>query len=283
MWRLYEKRFAEIADRYAGRMHEIEVTNEILVSHNWKTRSVLSDLRDTPLRMWQMARRYFPDEKLVVNDTKTLPYIGMEGYRHAYVMFLEGLLSKGATVDKIGIQHHMFCGMKNSHEADLPFFCKYYFDPVHTLRGLEILGELGKPLEITEVTIPTFGDGEDAEQLQADMLRIFYTMWFSTPQMENVVYWNTADGMAWADPTGAKDENNVRGGLFHNDMTPKLAALELKRLFDEEWHTEESLVTDENGCVTFRGFFGNYTAEVEGREHTFGLHRGQPTCADILL
>ncbi len=149
-----------------------------------------------------------------------------------------------------------------------------HFDPDLVIRGLDILSEFGRPLEITEVTIPTLGEGEEAEQLQADILRQLYTIWFATPRMDGAVYWNVADGTAVSVP--GWDENACRGGLFHHDMSPKLSALMLKRLFEEEWHTEEDLVTDAYGCVRFRGFFGDYTAETGNAQFTFGLHRAHP-------
>ena len=52
MWKLYEKRFAEIAERYAGRMYEFEVTNEMISTHGWTSCSVLAHERDTGIRMW---------------------------------------------------------------------------------------------------------------------------------------------------------------------------------------------------------------------------------------
>ena len=278
MWRLYEKRFLEIAERYAGELYEFEVTNEMLLSPAWIELgicSVLSEKRDTGLRMWQMARRYFSNEKLVINEAYNLPEIGKLGYKSQYFMMLETLLMQGASIDKIGVQNHIFCGSKAPQAETLPYHLRY-FDPALSIKGLDALSEFGKPLEITEITIPTFGEGEEAELLQADLLRELYTMWFATPQMETLVYWNTAEGMAWVNPLIGSNENNVRGGLFHNDMTPKLAAYELKRLFEEEWHTDETLVTDENGCVTFRGFYGEYDMEIDGERLSFGIHKGQP-------
>ena len=278
MWKFYEKRFAEIADRYIGKMSEFEVTNEMLLSSNWKPEdgcSILCRQYGAGMRMWEMARRYFPHEKLVINEASYLPTIGMQRYQSGYFLMLENMLMKGASIDVIGVQNHILCGARGPQEEQLPKYLKM-FDPMLYLEGLEVMSRFGKPLEITEVSIPTFGEGEEYEQLQADVLRELYTLWFASPQIETVQFWNTADGMAWVNPVSGSNENNVRGGLFHNDMTPKRAALELKRLFDEEWHTERTLVTDENGCVSFRGFYGDYRADLQNRTLRFGLHRDEP-------
>lgn len=282
MRRLYEKRFAEIAERYAGKMYEFEVTNELLDEWKWDAQSVLCQKKDTPLWAYELARKYFPNETLVINEANRTPEIGEQDYRSPYYMFIENLLLKGAPIDKIGIQNHIFCSTRYQ-QKDVIYNYLQYFDPEKLLKGLDCLSEFGKPLEITEITIPTFGESEEAEQLQADLLNRLYHLWFSVPQMETLVYWNTVVGMAYRRPDGASDENRVRGGIFHRDLTPKKAALELKRLFTEEWHTETTLVTDENGCASFRGFFGDYTAEIGGTTLTFGLHKKEKTQQNLII
>ena len=270
MWRLYEKRFAEIAERYSGRMYEFEVTNELISTYFWTTCSILANEKNIGLKMWDMARRYFPNEKLVINDSFPTGNFG-----YPYYLMVKDFLSNGASIDKIGSQYHIFSGVDGTPVAESMPKAINQFDPDVILCGLERWQEFGKPIEITEVTIPTAGEGEEAEKLQAEMLRALYTIWFATPHMESVVYWNVPDFTAAAEP--GWDENNCRGGLFNYDMTPKLAALELRRLFNEEWHTEEELVTDEQGFVRFRGFYGDYTASVGKESFSFGLHRAQPT------
>lgn len=282
MKRLYEKRFSEIAERYTGKMYEFEVTNELLDEWKWDAQSILCSKKDTPLWAYELARKYFPNEKLVINESNRTPEIGDQDYRSPYYMFIENLLLRGASIDKIGIQNHIFCSTRYRQE-DVIWNYLQYFDPEKLLDGLGYLSEFGKPLEITEITIPTLGEGEEAEQLQADLLRNLYRVWFSVPSMETIVYWNTVEGMAYRRPDGASDENRVRGGLFHRDLSPKAAALELKRLFEEEWHTEAELVTDENGCVSFRGFYGDYEASVAQKTLSFGIHKNNSTQQNLTV
>jgi hypothetical protein len=54
-------------------------------------------------------------------------------------------------------------------------------------------------------------------------------------------------------------------------MTPKKSGLMLKHLFDEEWRTDLTLTTDENGVATLRGFYGNYEVEANGSGAKFTL------------
>ena len=171
MWRLYEKRFAEIAERYEGRMYEVEVTNELISAHKWGDLcSVVANERDVGIKMWQMARKYFPNDKLLSNDAYPKD-VGLRMHNDQYYLMLKRWLSQGAPIDKIGVQNHIFCGMKGKDRIDYDILKRLdHFDPTIMLRGLDILSEFGKPLEITEVTIPTLGEGEEAEQLQADIL-----------------------------------------------------------------------------------------------------------------
>ena len=283
---LYEQRFAQIAERYAGKLYEFEVTNELLDEWKWELQSILCEKRDTPLWAYQLARKYLPNETLVINESNRVPEIAEQDYRSPYFLFIENLLAKGASIDKIGIQNHIFCGTKGPQETEIFRFLQY-FDPEKVLKGLGYLAEFGKPLEITEVTIPTFGDDEEAEALQADILQHLYRLWFSIPSMQTVVYWNTVEGMAYVKPNGISTENRVRGGLFHRDFTPKKSALALKSLFEKEWHTDLESVTDENGCVAFRGFYGDYDVTVSHNGQTktvmAAFHKGYDNVLEITL
>ena len=276
MFRLYEKRFREIAERYGnGKLYEVEVSNELLDEYRWTTQSVLCNRRDTPLWAWKMAERYFLNDTLVINEAQQLPSLAVHDYRAPYFLFLESLMNGGARIDKIGVQHHMFVGSHGPQETELPKYLKL-MDPENVIHGLQILSDFGKPLEITEVTVPTFlGD----EETQAELLRRLYEIWFATPLMESVVYWNTADGTAYVSPSGTANENNVHGGLFRNDLSPKQSAQMLKHLFGEVWHTELDLETDADGRISFRGFYGDYEARVGKTAARFGLRKGNGSVA----
>ena len=273
MMALYETRFAQIAERYAGKMYEFEVTNEFLDEYRWgNSCSALCGERDVLRWAYEQARKYFPNETLVLNEGPRIPEIALHDYRSYYFMMVDALLSKGASIDKLGVQNHIFCGARGPQEEVIFQFLQHY-DPQMLMRGWGYLGEFGKPMEVTEVTVPTFGDSAEAEQLQADVLSELYRLWFSIPGMETIVYWNTVEGTAYAKPDGSANENNVRGGLFHSDCSPKRSALAMRDLFEKVWHTEAEGVTDENGCITLRGFYGEYDADVEGKPFVMGIHQ----------
>ncbi len=277
MRRLYEKRFAEIAERYRGTMYEFEVINEMLCMPTWKRRSVLCDDPDIIEWAFRLAEKYLPGETLVINEANPISSVAWNNGGGYYAQ-IKDLLAKGTPVHKIGMQNHIFAGAclpagAYAGDVEITRQAEHNMNPDLYFRGLDKFSELGLPLEMTEVTVATLGEGDEAEELQADTLEMLYTIWFSIPAMETVVYWNTVDYMAFDDPKGGWNENNCRGGLFHRDLTPKKAALRLYDLFHKKWHTDLTLTTDENGVIAFRGFFGDYELEIDGVRYPLGLHK----------
>lgn len=277
----YEKRFAEISERYAGKLMEFEVINELLCY--WKG-SKLSTDKDILEWSFKTARKHFPNETLVINEGNQIHAANFQGFRSTYYMLIENALLKGCEIDKIGLQNHLFTGTQAKTDEQYDQSIKSGVtmnNPFGYYGGLDIFAEFGLPLEITEVTVPTFGDTEEDEQLQADMLELWYSIWFSHPAVDTVVYWNTAEGHTHVGDNW--NENNCRGGLFHSDLTPKKSALKLKELFSKIWHTGLELVTNENGEVDFRGFYGDYTATLDDFEIKISLHKGSQNDFEIAV
>ena len=277
MRELYEKRFREISERYCGKMFEFEVINETLCSPGWVDEgesSILSYKKDIVEWAFDLARKYFPNGTLVINEgAPELNVRAKEGYCAKYYLQLEKLLAKGTPIDKIGFQNHIFYAVELD-EGEQPsdeLIASYSnrMNPEDYFKSLDYLSDFGLPLEITECTIPTPGDDEEAELIQADLLETFYTIWFSIPKMETIVYWNSVDRTGYS--RNGWNENNCRGGLFHRDLTPKKSAERLYYLLNEKWHTELDLTTDENGRVDFRGFDGSYEIEIDGEIKTFDV------------
>ncbi len=276
MERLYEQRFAQIAERYSGKLYEVEVINELLCESGWKFKSVISSKRDIIEWSFALAKKYFKNDVLVINEGNPLIPTVEKGYRNAYFMMVDAALRRGTPIHKIGLQHHSFTGARATNEQEYMAAVEQgnpLFDPSVILRGLDIHAAHGVPLEMTEITVPTFGDTEEDELLQADLLDLIYTCFFSHPLMETAVYWNLPDGCAYNAAGRVWNENQCRGGLFHNDMTPKKAADRLYEMFNKRWHTDQELVTDKDGEISFRGFYGDYRAELDGEEQLFGIHK----------
>lgn len=86
-----------------------------------------------------------------------------------------------------------------------------------------------------------------------------------------------------AGPDSNWNENRCRGGIFHHDLTPKKAALALKKLITEDWHTSLTLTTDKEGYIDFRGFFGEYIVETENSSFQIGIHKNEDNRYEIMV
>ena len=260
-----ERRFSEIAERYADKIPTIEVTNEM----EWA--SGITKFYDEPdFVEWcfKTAERYFPNNQLVINEHTGLAWEDRCRATDKYYSYIEANMLKGARIDAIGMQYHLFNKRENEYEKT-----GTTLNPEKLYRHMDLYSGFGKPLQVTEVTIPAYSWEREDEELQAQILENLYTIWFSHPNVEQIVYWNLVDGYAhlW-DPNPERikasqgnmslGENYYYGGLFRFDMTPKPVFLKLKELFEKRWHTEEELLTDENGNASFRGFFGDYDIEI---------------------
>ena len=61
----------------------------------------------------------------------------------------------------------------------------------------------------------------------------------------------------------------------------KKSAERLYYLMNEKWHTDLELTTDENGEIEFRGFYGDYTAEIDDSAADFGIHKYEDNCTEL--
>jgi len=286
MEKLYEERIRQIAERFKGRMYEFEVINETFSEAWWKTQSVICNKRDLVEWAFALARKYLPDETLVINDAPEPKDIAAHDFRDKYFLQIEKCLLAGAEIDKVGMQYHIMELSTASNDTYYDAILKkpLRVDPVETLKAFDVLAELKLPIEVTEVTFPTFGETEEDEELQAEILKNLYTIWFSHPAIDAVIYWNQIEGYCYdSGPESNWNENRCRGGLFHHDLTPKKSALMLKKLTKEVWHTKETLTTDENGYIEFRGFYGEYEFNIDGAVRTFGLHKNDSGVCEIKL
>ena len=243
---LLEKRFRELAARYAHRIPMWEVTNETL--HWQKGRLNASSFYAEPdVVEWSFktAERYFASNKLIINEGR---------------------------IDSVGIQSHFWGDVKTAVAR-----AGRYYAPQFIFSYLDTYAQLGKPVQITEVTIPTYSGDPGDEALQAELLRNFYRIWFSHPAMEAIIYWNVPDGYAHGATPGdfSKGENTYYGGLCRFDMTPKPSYEVIRELFGREWRTD--LERDvSGGRMAFRGFHGTYEIEAtsNGRTVTREFHLG---------
>lgn len=257
-WHLLEQRFRQCSERYARRIPGWEVTNESYWGHS--TTKMYFD----PLfmeRSFGMAARLFPQNELICNEGGE-PFREPFHYnRNPYFMQIERAKLKGARIDTVGFQYHIWSNPENEAEV-VARQCNLE----NMFRVFDTFQDAFHcPMQMTEVTFPCHDpNSREAEDLQAELLKNLYTVWFSVPNMEAVIYWNLVDGYAYGAVPGDfnNGENRLAGGLMHFDLTPKPALKMLRHLFTEVWHTQGEAVSAADGSVAIKGFYGEYDVEV---------------------
>ncbi len=259
-----ERRFKEISERYANKIPTIEVTNEMY----WG-QGVTEFYTHPSFLEWsyKTADKYFPNNELVINEGTSEAWLYECKCVAPYYAYTEAAKLKGARIDAMGMQFHMFFSREEEIEKS-----KKLYNPIHLYNQMNLYSNLVDNLQITEITIPAYSNDPLDEEIQARLTEYLYTVWFSHPNMEQIIYWNLIDGYAYVqDPTPEAirrtqgnmtiGENVYYGGLLRYDMTPKPVYLTLDKLINKRWRTKLELYT-QNGKVSFRGFGGSYEIEV---------------------
>lgn len=261
-----ERRYQEICERYADKIPTIEVTNELLWESKYVAVPSIYEENDYLDFAFALAKKYFPKNQLAINEA---PFVWGENARTTdhYYSYAEAAMHRGNRIDAIGMQYHLFYKQDEIYQAT-----RKYLSPEWLYRHMDLYARFGKPLQVTEITIPAFSNDPENEAVQAELIEWLYSIWFSHPAMEQIIYWNLVDGYAYVnDPEKIKDsqgdmtigENMYYGGLFRFDMTPKPAFFAIQNLIKKKWHTDTSLVTDTEGRAKMRGFYGTYAFTVE--------------------
>lgn len=255
----YENRCREISERYRDKIPTIEVTNEMFWGDH-EGATVLYNQPDYVEWCFKTAEKYFPANQLCINEFTVMAWSDRCRALNPYYLYIENALLKGARIDAVGMQYHMFYRAEEEYAQTRPFY-----DPKNLYAHMDLFARFQKPLQVTEVTIPAYSDSEEDEQLQAEIITNLYRIWFSHKNMEQIVYWNLVDGYAYGAVQGDMKfgENYYYGGLLRFDMTPKPAYHAIKNLIQNEWHTEATLTADQSGNASFRGFYGDYDVIVE--------------------
>ena len=217
---------------------------------------------------FEKAEKYFPHNQLVINEYTDAFWGDNCRTTDRYYAYTEAAILKGARIDAIGAQYHIFESREREMEKS-----SYLYNPMELYNHMDMYSNLVNALQVTEITIPAYSSDKVDEEIQAELIKYLYTVWFSHPAMEQIVYWNLVDGYAYvANPTPEKirnsqgnmslGENVFYGGLLNFDLTPKPAYRMLDNLINKVWHTE--IYHDIAGSeYEFRGFYGKYEIEVQ--------------------
>ncbi len=237
-------------------IHMWDVINEVVImpifdhEENAITR-LCAKMGRVPLvkALFDQARAIDPDATLLLNDFNT-----SEKYRE----LIADCLAAGVDIDVIGIQSHQhqgFWGQEKLHEVLERF--EGFGKPIHFTENTFVSGDLMPPhiVDLNDWQVPEWPTTPEGEDRQArDFLAMIDTL-FAHPQVEAFTNWDFCDG-AWL---------GAPAGLVRLDGSHKPSYDALRQRIWQDWHTDVTLMTDENGCCTLEGFRGEYELCAEGK------------------
>ena len=248
---LFEKRVRELAERYGNRIQEWDVVNECIDQAN---RGIMPD--DYTFKTFAWAKKYFPENVRLSSNECDMCW----GPNLRYVEIVRDLVDRGARVDLVGVQMHIF---NQAH-------CKSIADgadshtPAKLNAVLDTLSLAERPIHVSEITISAPSDDEKGRAIQAVIARNLYRLFFAHPSVEAVTWWNAADGGA------APGEPSI-SGILDKNMEKKPVYYALDQLINHEWKTNLTVTADAQGRIHFRGFRGKYLLtwkDSNGKEQT---------------
>lgn len=259
-----EKRFGEISERYANKCERFDVVNEpsrvydvYMEGRETTWRNFILPEDDYCMWMFDLARKYFPANTLILNDTVGAVFHEFRGKYSGYYLNIKDLLSRGAKIDEIGLQCHL--GDRG---------CMNVYNGERLYNVLDTYATLGKPMNISEISIPSVIEGEKDEELQAIAAKQLYKICFSHEYVTGITWWNLPDDGVLTSKRKAGDENLPSTGLIDGDYNEKKAYKVLKDLINNEWRTD---ITKElaNGRMSFKGFYGKYELTVRSGDRVW--------------
>ena len=257
---------------YKGVIDMWDVINEVVIMpvfdryDNAITR-ICKDLGRIRLvkEVFAAAKESNPDAVLLINDFNTSV---------SYEILLEGLLEAGVPVSAIGIQSHQHQGYWGAEKLNnvLERFSRFGL-PIHFTENTLVSGDI-MPAHIVDLNdwqVDSWPSTPEGEERQAREIAEMYGILFAHPLVEAITTWDFSDGLWLKAPSG----------FVHEDGSEKPSYYALNDLIHGAWETHETLRTDENGCVAFTGFKGDYT--LRGAHGSACLKLDADTACDLTL
>ena len=210
--------------------------------------------------VFDMARQCDPNATLLLNDFNT---------SEKYKELIADCLAAGVDIDVIGIQSHQhqgFWGMEKLHEVLERF--ETFGKPIHFTENTFVSGDLMPPhiVDLNDWQVPEWPTTPEGEDRQARDFLAMIDELFAHPQVEAFTNWDFCDG-AWL---------GAPAGLVRLDGSHKPSYEAMKQRIWQDWRTDVTLMTDENGQCTLEGFRGDYMLFVDDCEASFTLCKNNP-------
>lgn len=218
--------------------------------------------------VFQAAHEANPNATLLLNDFNLSTN---------YEILIDGCLNAGVPIHTIGLQSHQHQGVwgKEKQEAILARF-EHFGLPIHFTENTIVAGPLVAP-EIDDLQDAHYDDDAATPEYEAkqaeDLVQMYRNLFENHPLVTGITNWDFGDG-AWL---------NAPSGVIRKDGSLKPSYHALHKLIKEEWTTDVTLTTDENGLCTLEGFKGKYEASCGGKLGSVVLTAGGEGVAEVKL
>jgi GH35 family endo-1,4-beta-xylanase len=286
-WKFAEVRVRSLVARFRGRVSMWDAINEPMWEaafknlglRQWPHIEPIANILEYIAPVLRWCREEDPEARFLLNDygmeiDYPEPLTGNDGsrvtaasQRRRYRELIAALQDAGTPPDGVGLQSHTG-----------------WMDHDYQGRLYEEFALTGLPVHVTEFWADTKAlqasgrhTPEEIEAIQADYIANYLTCAFAHPAVASFFFWGfMGTAIAWHDD---------RSG---HDLKP--AWSRVHDLIHKEWTTRETLTTDADGVVRFRGFYGDHVARLRWSErepaqrgHRFAIARGNQPMVEIAV
>ncbi len=238
----------KVVPHFSGDVICWDVNNEMLDGSYYKDR-LGEDIRT---HIFKKAHELDPNVPLFVNEYGVLDN---DAKMKRYIDLVKKLRKAGAPIHGIGIQEHASERFADNaeeaeEEKDRPERKgRGPLIPRDVWKRLDMIGELGLPIHLTEISSRTASD-----ERRADTLEALFRVGYAHPKVEAILLWGFWERRHWL----GRD-----AGLVESDFSLNEAGRRISDLLLKEWRTRTTETAGEDGRVEFRGFEGEYCVTVE--------------------
>jgi endo-1,4-beta-xylanase len=229
---------------FRAKYHDVSWWRGTEVASAFKREVPIQNAADWVEKSFRWAYAANPRATLILNDYNQEFELNV---RQRFYELVRELQKRGVPVSGLGLQMHPL---------------DYWLSPRELWETLDLYAGLEIPVHITELHQPTwdheidgsYRSGKWNETAQAEFMEQIYRLCFGHPAVASINYWGLSDRAIWIKGAGLVDEE------YH----PKPVFKMLKGLIKGEWMTPRlSLRTDENGSITWTGFYGEYDVVLQ--------------------
>lgn len=206
-------------------------------------------------KVFEKAREFNPNATLLINDFNT---------SKAYEDLLDRILDAGVEISAIGIQSHQhqgYWGVEKTLDV-LERFSRFGL-PIHFTENTLVSGSLipGYIEDLNDWQVDEWPSTPEGEERQAKEMEEMYRNLFANPYVKAITTWDFRDG-AWL---------KAPSGFIRLDNSKKPSYDMIKKLIHEEWWTDVTVSTDDNGYVEVEAFKGDYELIVDDMKAKISL------------